>query len=174
MFGAPNPSHPCDGMGVPVTIGTVPARQVEIQGNVGTNLPFEQFVPGDSYGDRVELAGAGTVLRFRDSFVDYDRGGYVYLELQISGIPALGQELTLDPGAIDNLHFQVGLDKAWDPVPGQKITVRGITRDDGQCWTGIAFALHRIEMQPSAIEGNAAEGTFELDGSFLGGIFDYR
>ena len=174
MFGAPDPAHPCNSAGGSASIGTLGVRHLEIQRNVGTNLPFEQFVPGDSDGARVELAGAGTALRFRDSFVDYDHGGYVYLDLQISDFPRLGQVLTLDPSAIDNLHFQVGLDKAWDAVPGQKITVLGVTRDDVMCLTEIAFELPQIQMQPGALEGNAAQGTFVFDGTFLAGIFDYR
>ncbi len=174
VFGAPNPAHACNGEGGAVSLGTFEGKPLQIQNKVNTNLPFAQFAPGSSAGERAELAGVGTVLRFRDSSVDYDHGGYVYLELQISGIPTLGQELTLDPTAVDNLHFQVGPNKAWDPVPGQKITVRGIARDDGMCLTSLAFELKRLKMQVSALDANEAKGTFEFQGVFRADIADYH
>jgi hypothetical protein len=38
----------------------------------------------------------------------------------------------------------------------------------------IAFEVNRIAMQPSALQENAAEGTFEFDGIFVGSINDFR
>lgn len=141
---------------------------------MGSNLPFEQFQPaGGSYGLRSEDANGTTVMRFTDSFVNYDLGGYVYRELQLSMVPMLGQSLPMDPGTTDNLHFQVGLNKAWDPAPGQTIEVRGIERYEGNCATRIAFRLTRLKMQPSSVDGNEAQGTFEFDGVLVVSINDY-